>query len=94
MMLRSRTAYDGKWVLVLIRPEQLQNPRGATLPAARVVVQDPNVEAFAALEWFGRELLKCQDTAEIHLLESNPHYFVIYFRLPGPLSRSFKQSGD
>ena len=38
--------------------------------AAPVEVHGPDVEAFATLKLFGRELLKGQDTAEIHLLES------------------------
>jgi len=53
-------------VLELIRRQQLlgNNPFGAALLAAPVDVQGSDVEAFATLKLVGRELVKCQDTAE------------------------------
>ena len=96
MMLGSRNPCKGQRMLAVMRREQLlgNNPRGATLVAALVDVQGADVEAFAALELFGRELLKPQCTAEIHLLESKRICCHHYWRSTVPSTASIKQNRD
>jgi len=76
-------------MLAVMRREQLlgNNPRGATLVAALVDVQGADVEALAALELFGREFLKPQCTAEIHLLESKRHLLSSLLAIYCPIDR-------
>jgi len=89
MMLGSRNPCKGQRMLAVMRREQLlgNNPRGATLVAALVDVQGADVEAFAALELFGREFLKPQCTAEIHLLESKRHLLSSLLAIYCPIDR-------